>query len=71
MSLGAREEPTSMFKAIFASMSVFACNNKNDQMSLFFIFLLAGTVYLVVFAQSTFFFFFFLVGKFEAGEIES
>ena len=40
-------------------------------MSLFFIFLLAGTVYLVVFAQSTFFFFFFLVGKFETGEIES
>lgn len=69
MSLGAREEPASMFKAIFASMSVFACNNKNDQMSLFFIFLLAGTVYLVVFAQSTFFF--FLVGKFKAGEIES
>ena len=68
MNLGARDEPASMFKAIFASMSVFACNNKNDQMSLFFIFLLAGTVYLIVFAQSIFF---FLVVKFEAGEIES
>lgn len=52
-----------MFKAVFASMSVFAYDNKNDQMNLFFIFLLAGIAYHVVFAQSTFFFFFFLNGS--------
>ena len=68
MNLGARDEPASMFKAIFASMSVFACNNKNDQMNLFFIFLLAGTVYLIVLPKA---YFFFLVVKFEAGELES
>lgn len=55
MSLGASEQQANMFKAAFASMSVFSCDNENDQMSLFFIFLLAGTVY-HVFAQSTFFF---------------
>lgn len=66
MSLGAREEQASMFKAVFVSMSVFACDNKNDQMSLFFIFLLARTVYHVVFAQNTFLFIYiFLVANFE------
>lgn len=53
----ASEERANVFKAVFASMSVFAYDNRNDQMNLFFIFLLAGIAYHVVFAQSTFFFF--------------
>jgi hypothetical protein len=55
------EQQASIFKAEFASMSAFAYVNENDQMKLFFIFLLARTMYHVVFAQSTF----FIVAKFE------
>lgn len=51
-----------MFKAVFVSMSVAACDNKNDQTSLFFIFLLAGIVYRVVFAENTFLFIYLFFG---------
>lgn len=51
-----------MFKAVFVSMSVFVCDNKNDRMSLFFMFLLAGTVYHVVFAQNTVLFIYLFFG---------
>lgn len=51
-----------MFKAVFVSMSVTACDNKNDQMSLFLIFLLAGPGYHVVFAENTFLFIYLFIG---------